>query len=66
MGIKDGGALWRSMMLSIREPSNTHWEMQKVLRDQYAREEHISTGMTTKEEIDKIVQFWEDCKGNTK
>merc|ERR1712084_77482 len=41
-------------------------EMQKVLRDEYAGEVHISTGMTTKEEIEKIVQFWEEGKGNAK
>ena len=27
---------------------------------------HISTGMTTKEEIEKIVTFWEQGKGNAK
>ena len=27
---------------------------------------HISTGMTTKEEIEKIVSFWEEGKGDAK
>merc|ERR1711972_1258656 len=40
--------------------------MQKVLRDEYSGEVHISTGMTTKEEIEKIVQFWEEGKGDAK
>merc|ERR1711881_814795 len=34
-----------------------------VLRDEYTGEVHISTGMTTNEEI---VQFWEQGKGNAK
>merc|ERR1712166_1408161 len=46
--------------------SNQHWEMQKVLRDEYAGDVHISTGMTTKEEIEKIVKFWEEGKGRAK
>merc|ERR1712050_160910 len=36
------------------------------LRDEYEGEIHISTGMTTKEEIEQIVQFWEEGKGNAK
>merc|ERR1712007_346591 len=31
---------------------------------EYAGEVHISTGMTTKEEVEKIVQFWEEGKGD--
>ena len=38
----------------------------QVLRDEYSGDVHISTGMTTKEEIEKIVQFWEEGKGNAK
>ena len=37
--------------------------MQKVLRDEYTGDVHISTGMTTKEEVEKIVQFWETGRG---
>merc|ERR1712050_670033 len=36
------------------------------LRDEYEGEIHISTGMTTKEEIEQIVQFWEEGKGRAK
>jgi len=54
------------ILIKVGSPSNTHWEMQKVLRDEYKGEVHISTGMTTKEEIEKIVQFWEEGKGNAK
>merc|ERR1712039_989670 len=45
---------------------NTHWDMMMVLREEYDGEIHISTGMTTKEEIEKIVSFWEEGKGKAK
>merc|ERR1712125_142437 len=53
-------------LIKVGSPSNQHWEMQKVLRDEYTGDVHISTGMTTKEEIEKIVKFWEEGKGNAK
>jgi len=54
------------VLIKVGSPSNQHWEMQKVLRDEYTGEVHISTGMTTKEEIEKIVTFWEEGKGDAK
>mmetsp|Transcript_25870 Transcript_25870/g.83554 ORF Transcript_25870/g.83554 Transcript_25870/m.83554 type:complete len:333 (+) Transcript_25870:15-1013(+) len=53
-------------LIKIGSPSNTHWEMQKVLRDEYNGDVHISTGMTTLDEIEKIVLFWEEGKGRAK
>merc|ERR1711918_49222 len=53
-------------LIKVGSPSNTWGEMQKVLRDEYTGDVHISTGMTTKEEIEKIVKFWEEGKGNAK
>jgi len=53
-------------LIKVGSPSNTHWEMQKVLRDEYSGDVHISTGMTTKEEIEQIVSFWEEGKGDAK
>jgi N-acetylneuraminate synthase len=53
-------------LIKVGSPSNTHWEMQKVLRDEYEGEVHISTGMSTKEEIEQIVTFWEEGKGRAK
>ncbi|KAL1525433.1 hypothetical protein AB1Y20_020291 [Prymnesium parvum] len=53
-------------LIKVGSPSNQHWEMQKILRDEYSGDVHISTGMTTKEEIEKIVQFWEEGKGDAK
>merc|ERR1719158_1080097 len=46
-------------LIKVGSPSNQHWEMQMVLREEYDGDIHISTGMSTKEEIEKIVQFWE-------
>merc|ERR1712019_61881 len=54
------------VLIKVGSPSNQHWEMQKVLRDEYTGDVHISTGMTTKEEIEQIVQFWEEGKGDAK
>jgi N-acetylneuraminate synthase len=54
------------ILIKVGSPSNTHWEMMKVLRDEYEGEVHISTGMTTKEEIEQIVSFWEEGKGKAK
>jgi N-acetylneuraminate synthase len=53
-------------LIKVGSPSNTHWPMQKVLREEYDGEIHISTGMSTKEEIEQIVQFWEEGKGRAK
>jgi N-acetylneuraminate synthase len=39
-------------LIKVGSPSNQHWEMQRVLRDEYTGEVHISTGMTTKAEIE--------------
>jgi len=52
------------ILIKVGSPSNTHFEMMKVLRDEYDGEVHISTGMTTKEEIENIISFWEQGRGN--
>ena len=46
----------------IKVPSacNNHFEMLKVLRDNYSGEVHISFGMTTKPEEEEIVSFFEE------
>jgi len=53
-------------LIKVGSPSNQHWEMQRVLRDEYSGDVHISTGMTTKDEIEKIVAFWEAGAGDAK
>lgn len=51
----------------IKVPSacNNHTDMLTLLRDNYKGDVHISTGMTTKNEIDHIVKFFEE-KGQAK
>lgn len=53
-------------LIKVGSPSNMHWEMQMVLREEYTGEIHISTGMSTKDEIEQIVEFWEQGKGDAK
>lgn len=54
------------LLIKVGSPSNLHWEMLTILRDEYAGDVHISTGMTTKAEIDQIVEFWETDSGRAK
>lgn len=46
----------------IKVPSacNNHFEMLAILRDKYSGEIHLSTGMTTKNETEEIVSFFEE------
>jgi N-acetylneuraminate synthase len=46
----------------IKVPSacNNHYEMLKVLRDEYKGDIHLSFGMTTQEEEEAIVKFFEE------
>ena len=53
-------------LIKVGSPSNQHFEMMKVLRDEYEGDIHVSTGMTTKEEIEGIVQFFEAVPGCAK
>lgn len=48
----------------IKVPSacNNHYQMLAVLRDEYKGEVHISTGMTTPEEQEQFVKFFEEKK----
>lgn len=46
--------------LKVPSACNNHFEMLKVLRDEYSGEVHASTGMTTKEEEEKLVSFFEE------
>lgn len=52
-------------LIKIPSAMNTHFEMLGWLCDNYKGELHISVGMTTKEEIDKIVNFFVE-KGRNK
>ena len=47
-------------MLKVPSACNNHFEMLKVLRDEYTGEVHISFGMTNQKEEKKIISFFEE------
>ena len=48
------------VLIKVPSACNNHFEMLKVLRDDYKGEVHISFGMTTKKEEEQIVSFFEE------
>lgn len=48
------------ILIKVPSACNNHFEMMQLLRDNYSGEVHVSTGMTTKDEIEKIVAFFEE------
>lgn len=53
-------ASFNPRMIKVPSACNLHFEMLKVLRDDYSGEVHISMGMTTKDEEEKIINFFEE------
>mgnify|MGYP001191030536 CR=1 FL=1 len=49
-------------LIKVPSASNTHYDMLKVLRDKYDGEVHVSFGMTTLDEQEKLVSFFEETK----
>lgn len=47
--------------IKIPSPCNNHTEMLSFLRDEYAGEVHISTGMSTSAEIEQAVELFASC-----
>jgi N-acetylneuraminate synthase len=47
-------------LIKVPSACNNHFEMLKVLRDEYQGEVHISFGMTTKQEEEEIVSLFEE------
>jgi len=47
-------------LIKVPSASNTHYEMLEVLRDDYKGNVHVSFGMTTKDEQEKLVHFFEE------
>ena len=45
-------------LIKVPSASNTHYEMLEVLRDGYKGDVHVSFGMTTKDEQEKLVNFF--------
>lgn len=46
--------------IKIPSASNTHYDMIKILRDNYKGDIHVSFGMTTREEEEKLIKFFEE------
>ena len=46
-------------LIKIPSATNLHWPLQEWLCRNYEGEIHVSTGMTTADEIDQIVRFYE-------
>ena len=47
-------------LIKVPSACNNHFSMLKALRDEYSGEVHVSLGMTTKEEEQKIIKFFEE------
>jgi len=46
--------------LKVPSACNNHFDMLKVLRDEFKGDVHVSTGMTTLAEIEAVVKFFEE------
>lgn len=51
-------------LIKIPSACNLHWKMLEYVCENYNGEIHLSLGMTTKEEEDKIVSFFKERKRN--
>lgn len=51
-------------LIKIPSPMSTNWQIHKYLCDNYEGEIHISTGMTTRKEVEEIVEFYEKNNKN--
>tara|TARA_B100000575_G_C23125954_1_gene652353 strand:+ start:623 stop:1492 length:870 start_codon:yes stop_codon:yes gene_type:complete len=47
------------LLIKVPSASNTHYEMLEILRDNYKGDVHVSFGMTTEAEQEKLVSFFE-------
>ena len=50
----------KPMFLKVPSACNNNFEMLKILRDDFKGKVQISLGMTTKKEIEEIIQFFEE------
>lgn len=46
-------------LIKVPSACNNNFRMLEILRDEYEGEVHISTGMTTKDEVEEVVSFFE-------
>lgn len=47
-------------LIKVPSACNNNFEMLEILRDEYKGEVHISTGMTTKDEVEDLIVFFEE------
>lgn len=47
-------------LIKVPSACNNNFRMLRILRDEYSGEVHISTGMTTKNEVEEVVAFFEE------
>lgn len=71
MGIEYSTSVWdltsaqqiaalKPALIKLPSATNQHYPLQDFLCKNYDGEIHVSTGMTTHEEVDRLVQFYED------
>ncbi|WP_068088770.1 N-acetylneuraminate synthase family protein [Polycladidibacter stylochi] len=53
-------AALKPSLIKIPSATNQHYALQDYLCKNYDGEIHVSTGMTTKDEIDRMIKFYED------
>ena len=46
-------------MIKVPSACNNHFDMLKILRDNYKGDVHVSLGMTTPKEVDQIIDFFD-------
>ena len=46
-------------MIKVPSACNNHFDMLQILRDDYSGDVHISLGMTSSEEVDQIIDFFD-------
>jgi N-acetylneuraminate synthase len=51
---------FKPSLLKVPSACNNHFDMLKVLRDEFEGDVHLSFGMTTQEEERKIIEFFEE------
>lgn len=48
------------IMIKVPSACNNHFELLKLLRDEYSGDVHVSTGMSTRQEVEDMVAFFEE------
>lgn len=54
-------AALKPKFIKIPSALNTHLEMLRILRDEYEGDIHVSSGMSTMEELEAVAELFRDC-----